>query len=149
MKWQIVTVGKPALRHARLGAEDYLKRLQRHTRVELRHIKAAPEPQLSARIDEAMEQSSLRIVLDERGRKDIDTMGLLQWLNEVEAEGHHREISVLIGAAEGHSERTRNSADLLLSLSPFTLQHELALVLFLEQLYRIYTVRAGSPYHRP
>jgi len=29
-----------------------------------------------------------------------------------------------------------------------TMQHELALVVLLEQLYRAYTVKRGEPYHR-
>lgn len=149
MRWQIITVGKPALRYAQLGSEEYLKRLRRHTRVEVRHLKAMPEPQLTNRLNEAVGSGAFRVVLDERGRTDLDTLGLVHWLDGIELDAAAREISVLVGGADGHSKATRNSADLLLSLSPFTLQHELALVLFLEQLYRIYTVRAGSPYHRP
>ncbi|WP_172958611.1 23S rRNA (pseudouridine(1915)-N(3))-methyltransferase RlmH, partial [Thermus scotoductus] len=53
------------------------------------------------------------------------------------------------GGAEGYSEGVREGADLLLSLSPLTLQHELALLVLMEQLYRILTLRAGHPYHRP
>ena len=40
------------------------------------------------------------------------------------------------------------NTDHLVALSGFTLQHELALVVLLEQLYRVYTVLRGEPYHR-
>jgi 23S rRNA (pseudouridine1915-N3)-methyltransferase len=42
----------------------------------------------------------------------------------------------------------RKSADLLWSLGPQTLQHELALVVALEQLHRAESILAGTPYHR-
>ena len=46
-----------------------------------------------------------------------------------------------------HSLR-RTKADLVLSLGSLTMMHELALLVWMEQLYRIYTVNAGLPYHR-
>jgi 23S rRNA (pseudouridine1915-N3)-methyltransferase len=57
-------------------------------------------------------------------------------------------ISLLIGASDGHTKDLRSQADEVWSLSPLTLQHELALVVLLEQLYRAYTIKRGEPYHR-
>ena len=35
MRWKIIAVGKPSLAYAKEGAEEYLKRLTRYTRVEV------------------------------------------------------------------------------------------------------------------
>jgi 23S rRNA (pseudouridine1915-N3)-methyltransferase len=57
-------------------------------------------------------------------------------------------VAVLLGGADGHTEELRASADWVWSLSQLTLQHELATVVALEQIYRAYTLKAGLPYHR-
>jgi 23S rRNA (pseudouridine1915-N3)-methyltransferase len=59
-----------------------------------------------------------------------------------------RPVAVLLGGADGHDKPLIEAADFLWSLGPLTLQHELALVVALEQIYRAYTILAGHPYHR-
>jgi 23S rRNA (pseudouridine1915-N3)-methyltransferase len=85
--------------------------------------------------------------LDERGEA-LGTRALAERLASLAARGDIKTIAFLIGAADGHSESLRTACDLVLTLSPFTLQHELALLVLLEQLYRVATLKSGSPYHR-
>ena len=54
----------------------------------------------------------------------------------------------MVGASDGWDDTARAGADMLWSLGPQTLQHELALLVVLEQLYRAESILAGSPYHR-
>jgi len=46
------------------------------------------------------------------------------------------------------SEEVRRRANASLRLSRFTLQHDLALLVLVEQLYRAFTILTGHPYHR-
>jgi 23S rRNA (pseudouridine1915-N3)-methyltransferase len=59
-----------------------------------------------------------------------------------------KNIALLIGGADGHADELKNAADWTWSLGKLTLQHELALVVLLEQIYRAFTIKAGQPYHR-
>jgi 23S rRNA (pseudouridine1915-N3)-methyltransferase len=54
----------------------------------------------------------------------------------------------LIGGAYGLSDEVLGSAQRLLSLSAFTLPHELARLVLAEQLYRAGTIARGEPYHK-
>ena len=54
----------------------------------------------------------------------------------------------LVGGADGLAEAWRSGADLLISLSPMTLPHELARVVLAEQIYRAITTLRGHPYPR-
>lgn len=137
-------VGRPRLEYARLGLEEYAGRLRRSRKFELVHVREGTQAQESQRLLEAS-QGFVRVVLDERGEL-VDTLTLHKKLSEWETMG--KKVAFLIGGAEGHSEQTRSQADWLLSLSRLTLQHELALVVLLEQLYRVGTLKRGEPYHR-
>lgn len=63
-------------------------------------------------------------------------------------QGEVKALAFLIGAADGHTQELRNTCEMVLSLSKLTMQHELALIVLLEQLYRLACIKAGSPYHR-
>ena len=145
MKHQILVAGKPALAYAKTGSAEYLKRLQRYGSYELKHIKDGSSEDVSKRLREASE-GTLRIVMDERG-ESLTTSQLTKRIQDLEMRGVKR-ASYLIGASDGHTQELRNQADMVWALSPLTLQHELALVVLLEQIYRVATIQRGEPYHR-
>lgn len=146
MRQRILAVGKPALPYARDGIAEYARRLDRSGRgVELVYLRDGPPDRVEAALLRASEGTH-RVVLDERGER-LDTHGFAERFARWERDAV-RSVSFLIGGADGHSDSLRNHADTLLSLSPLTLQHELALVVLLEQLYRVQSLRRGEPYHR-
>ena len=146
MKVRVIVAGKPALAYAKSAVDEYLKRLTRLGGCELIVVKAGTSEEVSARLLERSE-GCFRICMDERGL-DLTTRKFSDRLEELERRGDVKAVAFLIGAADGHTEALRASCDLLIRVSPFTLQHELALVVLLEQLYRVASLRAGMPYHR-
>jgi 23S rRNA (pseudouridine1915-N3)-methyltransferase len=146
MQIRIIVAGKPALAYAKAGVEDYLKRLSRSGNHELVVIKAGSRDEVSERLLERS-QGCYRIALDERG-ECLTTRKFFERIEALEMRGDIKSVAFLIGAADGHTEALRQKCDLILTLSSFTLQHELALLVLLEQLYRVATLKSGSPYHR-
>ena len=123
-----------------------MKRLSRSGGHELVVIKAGSQEEVSGRLLERS-QGCYRVALDERG-ECLTTRKFAEKLEALEMRGDVKTLAFLIGAADGHTAELRNACDLVLTLSPFTLQHELALLVLLEQLYRVASLRSGSPYHR-
>ena len=146
MHIRIIVAGKPALAYAKAGADEYLKRLSRLGSYEWVVVKAGSRSEVSARLLERS-HGCLRVALDERGEM-LSTRGLAEKLQAFERRGDVKTLAFFIGAADGHEPDLRDACEWVLTLSPFTLQHELALVVLLEQLYRVASLRAGSPYHR-
>ena len=146
MKWRFVVVGKPSLEYAKAGVEEYLRRLRRYTGVELVNVKSGSSEEEGSRLMAASEGCH-RIVFDERGEL-LNTRELADKVTDLEMEGRVKSVAVIIGGAEGHSEKLRESADQLIAFGRLTLQHELALVAATEQVYRVYSVKRGEPYHR-
>jgi 23S rRNA (pseudouridine1915-N3)-methyltransferase len=145
VKWKIISIGKPALAYAKSGIDEYLGRVGRYTKVELVTLKEVGREENARRLLDASE-GCFRLVLDETGKK-IGSEAFAKKLETWEMD-RVKTVAVLIGGADGHTDETRRAADFPLSLSEFTIQHELALVVFLEQLYRACTIRRGEPYHR-
>ncbi len=145
MHWQIFAIGKPKLPFARAGIDEYLHRLQPFTPARIEYLKAGSADTESAALL-ARSEGFHRIVLDERGEQITSRVlaGRIATWEQSRTKG----LALLIGGADGHSPTLRTSAAWLWSLSRLTLQHELALLIALEQLYRAYTIKAGLPYHR-
>lgn len=123
----------------------YWKRLNRHGRFEHVIVKEGPRPQVEAQITQLC-ADALRVVLDERGRQ-LRSVELARWIENEEISARKR-VCLVIGGADGHSESFRDSAQVRWSLSTLTMQHDIALVVLAEQLYRAYSILRGEPYHR-
>ena len=94
----------------------------------------------------AVPPNSITVALDERGQA-LSSTELARKL-EGWRDGGKREVRFLIGAADGHGEQGRTSADLLLSFGPATWPHLLVRAMLSEQLFRATSILAGHPYHR-
>ena len=145
MRWCIVAVGKPRLAHARAGVAEYLARLRCFSTVDTAHISASNPLREGSQLLSRSE-GCFRLVLDERGKK-FSSRTFAEEVRRIEG-NPRKTCALLVGGADGLSELVRESADLLWSLSPLTLQHEMALVIALEQIYRAHTILTGIPYHR-
>ncbi len=89
---------------------------------------------------------SVTILLDERGTA-MSSLALAKLLEKWRDDGK-REARFMIGAADGHSDRERTEADLMLSFGPATWPHLLARAMLAEQLFRATSILANHPYHR-
>ena len=87
----------------------------------------------------------LLVLLDSRG-KTFTSEAFAAWLGQ-ERDGGRQAIVFAIGPASGWSSEARARADLLLSLGPMTLPHEMARLVLIEQVYRAFTILTGHPYH--
>jgi len=145
MNWFIFAIGKPKLGFARAGVEEYAGRLRGFAPVTVDYLKASTREAESALLL-ARSEGMLRIVLDERGQ-ELTSRALA---NKVAAweQTSVKSAAILIGGADGHTDALRAAAGWTWALSKLTLQHELALVVLYEQIYRAYTIKAGLPYHR-
>ena len=118
--------------------ERYLKRVNWPTKVTELLDQGGTSPALPA--------NSVAVFLDERG-KALGSIEFAKLLERWRDEGK-RETRFVIGAADGHEEADRASADLLLSFGAATWPHLLVRAMLAEQLFRATSILAGHPYHR-
>lgn len=118
--------------------ERYLRRVSWPTRV-------SELPDDGGRLPDVA-PATRTVVLDETGR-DLRSRELAAILGRWRDDGV-REARFLLGAADGHEDKTRADADLLLAFGKATWPHLMARAMLAEQLWRATSILAGHPYHR-
>jgi 23S rRNA (pseudouridine1915-N3)-methyltransferase len=155
VKISILCMGKTRERFIQDGIEKYLRFLQPYdpTAVqELREVKIndlrdAPRVRKreAEKIGKALAPGAHVVALDERGR-EFTSHEFAEFLNRTFESGA-REMMFVIGGAMGLDESVTAKANTVLALSRWTVTHEMARLVLLEQLYRAFTIIKGKTYH--
>jgi 23S rRNA (pseudouridine1915-N3)-methyltransferase len=150
MRFRFIWIGKTKDKNWLALQEEYLRRLSHFVKTETVEVRDQSAPNLKEnegkRILENLNQNSFVCVLDVKGRS-ISSPELAKEIEKWQNRGL-KEISFIIGGAEGISSEVAEKADFSLSLSFLTFTHEMARVVMLEQLYRAYTIIKGFPYQK-
>ena len=150
MKLRFIWVGKTRDIKWKALQEEYLQRLSHFARCEIVEIKESGAREGAdiegERILATLNQKTFAVLLDVKGDA-ISSEGLAGKIEAWQNRGL-KEVSFVIGGAQGVSRRVAEKADISLSLSFLTFTHEMARVILLEQLYRGYTIIKGFPYQK-
>jgi 23S rRNA (pseudouridine1915-N3)-methyltransferase len=152
VKAVLLRVGRGRTSWADDGVADYSRRLSRMKYEELLIKPArfsgdveAVRTQEAARILQKIKPGDRLIALDERG--DLITTEEMAGLVRSAASASTRRIVFAIGGPYGHGAVVREKAHKVVALSGMVLNHELARVVLVEQLYRVSTLLWGGSYH--
>ena len=153
MRPLILSVGKPSRGWPAEACNDYVRRLRRWDGLDevwikperfhgdIEAVRAAEGERLRAKVG----ARDRLICIDERGEA-LTTEAFTDVIQGVRLDGTPTLIFAL-GGAYGHDERTRETAWRTLSLSSMVLNHEIARLVLIEQIYRAYATLNGVPYH--
>ena len=143
-KINVVCVGKIKEEFFRDATAEYLKRLSRFAKVEVKELAEGKDLEEEA-------QSIFRaakgyvIALCVEGVK-LSSEKMASHVKTLCDKGS--EITFIIGSPFGLSNAVKDKADLKLSLSDMTFPHQLMRVILLEQIYRAFMINSGSTYHK-
>lgn len=144
MSLKIIAVGKIKRAELRALCDEYLKRLSRYGGAEIIEIKDSDAETEAGNMLGKLANFKGRIyALAEEGK----TATSREFSKMIESDLLRGGSAFVIGGPYGLSDKIKEKADVLLSLSPMTFTHEFARAILLEQIYRAKTISANTGYH--
>lgn len=154
MKLRIISVGHKMPAWVETACAEYIKRMPRELTIEIIEIK--PEKRAAGNSTQNVQEAEAKRIMDAVGKDylvacdergtEVTTLQLADALKHWQ--GLARDVSLIIGGADGLHVSVKQQADFLWGLSKLTLPHAFVRVLLCEQLYRAHTVNQNHPYHR-
>ena len=155
-KMRIIVVDRTRSPFLMEGEKFYLERLRKYAQVdwiEVKPVKISPgRPAweiLAAegeRLSKKLAQRDYSVCVDRSGNQ-YDSKRFAKWLTSL-VESGEQWVSFIIGGPLGLSKDILHRSREVLSLSQFTLTHEMSRLILLEQLYRAFTILRGEKYHK-
>ena len=155
MKITLLTVGKTDKDWVRQGMDIYVSRLKHYISFavveipELKNVSALTKDQIKMREGELIlkniKPTDDLILLDERGKEytSVELAKVIQ--DKISYVG--KDMVYVIGGAYGFSDAVYQRANSKISLSRMTFSHQMVRAIFVEQIYRAFTIMKGEPYH--
>jgi 23S rRNA (pseudouridine1915-N3)-methyltransferase len=155
MKIALMQTGKTTDKNMSELVEVYANRIKKYivfdivTLPDLKNTKNMPVAEQKAKeatkIIQSLADDDYVILLDEKGKelKTVEFSGALEKMFFLPK----KRIVFIIGGPWGFSDTVYARGDYKMSLSKMTFPHQLVRLLFLEQLYRVFTIIKGEPYH--
>lgn len=154
MKLKVISVGHKMPNWVTTACAEYMKRMPRELAIDIIEIK--PDKRTSGKKSAAVQAAEAKrilnaankdflVVCDEKGAVKT-TVQLASMMKSWQAMG--RDVSIVVGGADGLDPALIKQADWCWSLSALTLPHAFVRVLLTEQLYRAYCINQNHPYHR-
>ena len=155
MKILFLVIGKTDKSYLETGIGKYIKRLEHYIPFEMKVIPdiknrktLTEEQQKKAEGDLILSQLNPGddlILLDEKG-KTFTSVLFSQWIEKQMNAGSKR-IVFVVGGPYGFSKEVYDKCKFKISLSEMTFSHQMIRLIFVEQLYRAFTIIKGEPYH--
>ena len=154
MRLVVAVVGKarnPALGQA---IRDYESRAARYWPLDVHEVReerasgneiGKVREKEGARLAERIPEGAQTIACEQGGRS-LDSVQFAELLKR--AREDDRDLAFLIGGAFGLASDVSSRATFKLALAPWTLPHEIARLVLVEQIYRAGTIVRGEPYHK-
>lgn len=155
MNIKLIVIGKSEKKYLREAVEIYLKRLTHYINFEivvLPDVKNAKNMSVAELKDKEAElilkhsaKADKVVLLDEKG-KEYSSVEFSKYLTK-QMNASVKTLAFVVGGAFGFSEKVYSQANEKLSISKMTFSHQMIRLLFVEQLYRAFTIIKGEPYH--
>ena len=155
MKISVINIGRTRQKYLQEGLALYEKRLRHYVAFDMVYLNEPRGrrnlPELVQKENEgrtilgALDQIDFPVLLDEKG-KQYHSPGFANYIQQA-MNRSTRSMAFVIGGPYGFSEELYHAVPDRISLSSMTFSHELIRLVFLEQLYRAFTIIRGEPYH--
>ncbi len=146
LKVSVFAVGKLKETFWKDACAEYLKRLEGYANVVVKEIPDTTKEKEAQAILSALPEKTPVILLDIKG-KPTSSEAFSQKLDNWALSGKSH-LVFIIGGSDGVTEEVKKRASERMSFGPITLPHNLARVVFLEQLYRACKISRHEPYHK-
>ena len=146
MVFHILAVGRVRDAALREACEKYASRAERYFKLKIVEVRDADTRRLEGEaLLRKIPPGTTAVALTREGESE-DSPGFADRMTRWQRDAH--DVFFVIGGAGGLDAAVLARCDGKLSLSRWTLPHELARVVLLEQIYRAGTILKGEPYHK-